>query len=259
VSLTDDLQLALRLAEVADSLTMPRFRASDLQVTAKPDLTPVTEADLAVERALRALLARERPTDLIVGEEEGGTLAVPGRRWIIDPIDGTKSFICGVPLYSTLLSFERDGQPEVGVCYFPALDEILYAERGQGTFVNGRIARVSTKTTIEGSVLCCGGHRHMALTGRIGPFLKLAERALATRTWSDAYGHALVATGRVEAMIDPTVSHWDVSAINLIVQEAGGMSTRIDGGPGLTPIGKDYQALSSNGHLHAELIEAFRA
>jgi histidinol-phosphatase len=250
------LAFAVEAAFWAGRSTLAHFQTG-VAVESKADETPVTIADRNAEQLIRQAIATQYPGEFILGEEEGGD-EVPDR-WIIDPIDGTKSFICGVPLYSTLLSFERDGQPEVGVCYFPALDEILYAERGQGAFVNGRIARVSNKTTIEGSVLCCGGHRHMALTGRIGPFLKLAERALATRTWSDAYGHALVATGRVEAMIDPTVSHWDVSAINLIVQEAGGMSTRIDGGPGLTPIGKDYQALSSNGHLHAELIEAFRA
>jgi histidinol phosphatase-like enzyme (inositol monophosphatase family) len=250
------LAFAVEAAFCAGRSTLAHFQTG-VAVESKSDETPVTVADRQAEQLIRQRIAEVYPGEFILGEEQGGD-DVPDR-WIIDPIDGTKSFICGVPLYSTLLSFERDGQPEVAVCYFPVLDEIYCAERGQGAFVNGRIARVSSRTTIEGSVLCCGGHRHMAETGRIGPFLKLAERALATRTWSDAYGHALVASGRVEAMIDPIVSRWDVSAMNLIVTEAGGKSTRIDGEPGLIPVGNDYQALSTNGHLHDLLIEAFRA
>lgn len=219
----------------------------------KSDQTPVTAADQGAERLIRELIEHRYPGEYILGEEEGGATAQLDR-WVIDPIDGTKSFISGVPLYATLLSYEVGGEAVVGVCYFPALDEMLYAEKGQGAFFNGRPARVSERDATVGSVICCGGHRSMVSAGRWKPFLKLVDRALATRTWSDAYGHALVASGRVDAMIDPVVAHWDVSAVSLIVREAGGKFTDFEGNDALAP-----EAISSNGKIHQELIDVFHS
>jgi len=219
-------------------------------VRAKEDSSPVTEADRQAERIIRRMIADRFPGEAILGEEEGGD-DVPDR-WVVDPIDGTKSFICGVPLYATLLSYEVDRQPQVAVCYFPALDEMLQAERGGGSWFNGRPCRVSEDRLIEGSVLAVGSHKSMAREHREAGFQALADRALATRTWGDAYGHMLVATGRVAAMVDPVVKHWDISAVSLIVREAGGRFTDFSGSDRL-----GCEAISSNALVHDELLRSF--
>jgi histidinol-phosphatase len=223
-----------------------------IQAEQKQDLTPVTIADKTAERIIREGLCDAFPGEAILGEEEGLT-GEGNTRWVIDPIDGTKSFVCGVPLYATLLSFERDGEPEIGVSFLPALNELLYAERGQGAFWNGRPCRVSGRKSLEGAALSCGGHISMEKYGRMAGLLRAGAKSMATRTWSDAYGHALVATGRIDAMIDPIVNHWDISAMSLIVKEAGGRFTSIEGADGL-----HTNALSSNGHIHELLVEAFK-
>ena len=157
-----------------------------------------------------------------------------------------------MPIYATLLSYEEDGKPVLGVCYFPALDEMLYAEMGRGAFFNGRPCRVSQRSDLYRCVICCGSHASMERFGYTQSFLKLAKETLATRTWSDAYGHALVATGRVEAMIDPIVEPYDVSAVSLIVEQAGGRSTDFKGNE--VP---RREAISSNGLIHNMLLETF--
>jgi len=252
------LAFAVETAVLAGKSTLAHFQAG-AAVDLKEDATPVTVADRNAERLIRELVGKKYPNERIVGEEEGGDQTIADR-WIVDPIDGTKSFVSGVPLYATLLSYEVDFQPVVGVAYFPALDELLYAEVGQGAFFNGRVARVSEKRQIKGGVVCCGGHRSMIHYGRWDGLALVAERAMATRTWSDAYGHALVATGRVEAMVDPVVSRWDISAVALIVREAGGRVTNFGGREELTPSHADghYELVSSNGLIHDELLEAFR-
>jgi histidinol-phosphatase len=249
------LAFALDAAYRAGRSTLAHFGKGEFET--KRDATPVTDADLAAERLIRELIHEEYPGESILGEEEGGDR--DDRQWVIDPIDGTKSFVCGVPLYATLLSFEEEGQPTVAVCYFPALDQMLYAERDGGAFFNGRPCRVSAKTSIEKSTFCCGGHRTMIKYGRDAGVHRLAERAMATRTWSDAYGHALVATGRVEGMIDPHVRRWDVSPMHLIVCEAGGRSTTFSGGNPLEPVAEgDHEFVTSNGLLHAAMLDCFR-
>ncbi|HWD41061.1 MAG TPA: inositol monophosphatase family protein [Fimbriimonas sp.] len=248
------LAFAVDAATVAGRFTLAHFQTGVARET-KADETPVTVADKGAERIIRELIAEAFPGEHILGEEEGGDAQVPDR-WVVDPIDGTKSFVSGVPLYATLISYERDFQPVLGVAFFPALDELLYAGAGEGTYWNGRVAQVSTKKEIAGSVVCCGGHRSMIKHGRWPGFEKIAAQAMATRTWSDAYGHALVATGRVEAMVDPIVTRWDLSAMAIIVEEAGGKFTSFDGSPSLVRK-DDLQALSSNGLVHRELIEAF--
>ncbi len=231
-----------------------RFTLAYFQVGAavqmKEDATPVTVADQGAERLIREMLAEKFPHDAILGEEEGGDTGATDR-WMIDPIDGTKSFICGVPLYSTLLSYEVDSEPVIGVCYFPALDEMFYAEKGQGAFLNGRPIHVSTRETLQGGMLTCGGS--MMKDGNWQKLAKLQPKTLATRTWCDAYGHTLVASGRVEAMLDPIINRWDISSVAIIVREAGGRFTDFRGNDKL---GAD--AVSSNGKIHEELLDALR-
>ena len=174
-------------------------------------------------------------------------------RWVVDPIDGTKSFICGVPLYATLLSYEVAGEPVIGVCYFPALDDCIFAEKGQGAFWNGRPSHVSGKSSLKGAVIASSGYLGLTRRGLMEAYVRMSSEALAARTWCDAYGHALVATGRVDLMIDASVSRWDISAMAIIVREAGGKFTDLEGHEALGD-----NALSSNGWIHEELLGALR-
>lgn len=245
------LAFALEAAYSAGRLTLAHFR-NQLEVEIKEDATPVTIADKQAERQIRTLIQASYPGEAILGEEEGGAHD-ESDRWVLDPIDGTKSFVSGVPLYATLLSYELDQESIVAACYFPALDLMLHAEKGGGAYANGRKIQVSKKSSVKGSVLACGGHRTMVQCGRMQPFLKLVDLAMATRTWGDAYGHALVAMGQIEAMIEPRVARWDVSSMALIVREAGGKFTDFKGNDVISD-----EALSSNGLVHQELVAAFQ-
>ena len=234
----DDLRLALALADAADAITMRSFR-STFTVRTKADRTPVTEVDEAVERAMRATLERERPDDGIVGEEFG-VRGSAVRRWIIDPIDGTKNFIRGVPVFGTLIAL--DGQ--VGVVSAPALQRRWWAARGEGAFCNGAAIRVSNVSSLGGAMIASIDERYQALV-----------RACAhARGFGDFWSHMLVAEGACEIAIDPVVAHWDMAAVQVIVEEAGGRfttlggETRADGGSGL----------STNGLLHDAVLRYFR-
>jgi len=238
---------AVALAREAGHLTLDWFRTKDLTVDHKGDGTPVTAADRAAERFVRERLARSHPDDAIVGEEEPDTIGSSGRRWIIDPIDGTKAFTHGVPLYSTLLAFEDEHGPAIGVIDLPALGETVYAGRGLGCFCNGAPARVSDRNRVRGSYLTTSGFDYWTEES----LAAVRASGLFMRTWGDGYGYALVATGRVEAMVDPIAAAWDVAAMPVIIGEAGGTFTdfsgasRIDGGSGL----------ATNGRLHADVLE----
>lgn len=246
------LAFALDAAHKAGRLTLAYFQTG-ASVELKSDGSPVTAADRGAERLIRALIAETFPGEAILGEEEGGSLTVRNRTgWVVDPIDGTKSFVCGVPLYSTLISYEESGEPIVGVCHFPALNETVYAERDFGTHWNGRRCRVSTVNELEKSYVSSGSQFSMTSACRSDGFNKLVSSARATRTWTDAYGHALVATGRIEAMIDPIVAPWDISAMRIIVREAGGSFTDFQGGGN-----PQTEAIASNGLIHERLLEAF--
>lgn len=245
------LSFALNAAYIAGRSTLAFFNTGT-QVEVKSDHSPVTAADKNAERIIRGMIREQYPNEAILGEEQGGADG-HSTRWVIDPIDGTKSFVCGVPLYTTLLSFEEDGETTVGVAYLPALDEMVYAEKGSGAFWNGRPCRVSDRRTLDGAALSCGGHNSMRKFGRMDGFLNLARQSMTTRTWSDAYGHVLVATGRIEAMLDPIVNPWDISAMSLIVREAGGRFSGFDGNP--KPVA---EAISSNGHVHNLILESFK-
>ena len=238
-----DLELALRLADTADAISLGRFRARDFAVDTKSDQTPVTEVDQAVEHELRTILALERRTDAILGEE-GGAAGSGRRRWIIDPIDGTRNFSRGVPVWATLIALEDDGRVVLGVVSAPALHRRWWAERGGGAHAGGDRVHVSAVRRPEDAVLS------FALEQAVP---SLAARAWHARGYGDFWSHMLVAEGAVDGAIDAIgVSVWDLAAVQVIVEEAGGTFTdfagehRIDGG----------SAISSNGHLHADLLEA---
>ena len=238
-----DLGLALRLADAADAIALGRFRARDLRVETKPDRTPVTEADREVEHELRAMLGAERRRDAIVGEEQGASRK-GRRRWIIDPIDGTRNYSRGVPVWATLIALEVDGRVELGVVSAPALHRRWWAERGGGTYASGDRVHVSAVRRAEDAVLTFALEQ---------PLPSLAARAWHARGYGDFWSHMLVAEGAVDGAIDAIgVSVWDLAAVQVIVEEAGGTFTdfagerRVDGG----------SAISSNGHLHGVLLEA---
>lgn len=245
------LAFALDAAVKAGRSTLAHFQTG-IGFESKADDTPVTVADRNAERMLRELIEKEFPGEAILGEEEGES-GSGDDRWVIDPIDGTKSFLCGVPLYATLLSYERGGEPEVGVCYLPGLNELLFAEKGQGAYWNGRVCRVSAKESLRGAVISSSGYLGLAKRGWMDAYVKMSSEGMAARTWCDAYGHALVATGRVDLMIDTSVKRWDISAMSLIVREAGGAFTDF---LGRSELGDN--AISSNGHLHGALLEALK-
>jgi histidinol-phosphatase len=250
---TDDLELALSLADVADAITLERFRADDLVVETKPDLTPVSEADRAVERALRQRLADLRPEDQVFGEEFGGDEAGSGsRRWIVDPIDGTKSYVRGIPAWATLLALEQDGEVVAGVASAPALGRRWWAARGHGAFGSDGLAdeprrlRVSAVGELGDAHLCYGGLEEWRETGRLEALVDLGTRCWRTRGYGDFWTYMLVAEGALEIGLDPTVSLWDLAAPMIIVQEAGGRFTDLGG----TATAGGGSALATNGLLH---------
>ena len=238
-----DLDLALRLADAADAIALSRFRARDLVVETKPDSTPVTEADRAVEAELRTILALERRRDAVLGEEEGQS-GSSARRWIVDPIDGTRNYSRGVPVWATLIALEDHGRVVLGVVSAPALHRRWWAERGEGAHANGDVVRVSRIARPEDAVLTFALEQSLP---------SLAGRAWHARGYGDFWSHMLVAEGAVDGAIDANGgSLWDLAAVQVIVEEAGGTFTdfagehRVDGG----------SAISSNGLLHADLLEA---
>jgi histidinol-phosphatase len=237
-----DLELALALVEAADAISLPHFR-SGLAIETKSDLTPVTEADRAVEAEIRRLLSRARPNDAILGEEAGAAGAGP-RRWIVDPIDGTRNYARGIPVWATLVALEVDGEVEVGVASAPALGRRWWAARGAGAFANGTRIRVSAVSAVEEAVLS------LALEGELPA---LARRAWHARGFGDFWAHMLVAEGAVDGAIDaPGVSEWDLAAVQVIVEEAGGRFSDAAGEPRID----SGSAITSNGLLHDELLEA---
>jgi histidinol-phosphatase len=241
------LDEAVALARGAGQVTLEWFRNPDLAVERKGDGTPVTAADRAAERYLREQLAAHHPDDAVLGEEEAPTAGTSGRRWVLDPIDGTKAFTHGVPLYSNLLALEDEHGPAIGVINLPALDETVYAGRGLGCFCNDRPARVSDHAELAGAYLT---------TSSFGPWEDTAlarcraVEDLALRTWGDGYGYALVATGRAEAMVDPVVEYYDVAPMAVILQEAGGRFTDYTGT--VTAAGGD--GVATNGRLHDAVL-----
>jgi histidinol-phosphatase len=257
ISAAGDLDLALELADVADAITMARFRAEDLVVETKPDLTPVSEADRDVEQALRERLAGVRPQDTVVGEEYGGVDGTTARRWIVDPIDGTKGYVRGMPVWATLLALEEDGEMVIGIVSAPALGRRWWAARGTGAFTSDvpggepRAVRVSGIRDLGDAQMCFGGFEEWRQTERLDALLALAERCWRTRGYGDFWQYMLVAEGAAEIALDPAVPIWDVAAPMVIVQEAGGRFTDLSGAPSAA----GGSGIATNGLVH----EAARA
>ncbi|MEA2716028.1 MAG: histidinol-phosphatase, partial [Actinomycetota bacterium] len=232
MSFGPDLTLALELADVADGISMARFRDVDLLVETKPDLTPVTEVDHAVEDALRRRLGVARPGQAILGEERGEDVCASGAsaRWIVDPIDGTKNYVRGVPVWATLIALQRDGRMVVGVVSAPALGRRWWAARGEGAWADGRPIRVSRVAAVEDAFISYDGlERFDGRAAAGGPtdgrLLRLARRCWRSRGLGDFWSHVLVAEGAVDIAAEPEVSLWDVAPIQVIVEEAGGRFT----------------------------------
>jgi histidinol-phosphatase len=248
-----DLSFALALADLADAITVERFQAEDLVVETKPDLTPVTEADRTVEQALRKRIGEERPAHGVVGEEFGE--GRPGTaRWILDPIDGTKNYLRGLPVWATLIALEREGRVEVGVVSAPALARRWWAARGEGAFVNGRRIRVSKIADLSDAVLSYASLTSWEQHGLGEQFLTLARSCWRTRGFGDFWSHMLVAEGAADLAVEPEVELWDLAAPQVIVEEAGGRFTDLGGTP--TPAGGSV--VSTNGLLHDRVLTTLR-
>jgi histidinol-phosphatase len=246
----DDLELALELADLADAITLERYRAGDLVVETKPDLTPVTEADRAAEQAIRERLASARPDDAVVGEEFGAT-AAGERRWIIDPIDGTKNYVRGIPVWATLVAL----QGEVAVVSAPALQRRWWAVHGQGSFADGRSIHVSAVGDLADAQLLWSGVEDWEAAGRTEAVLDLARRCWRSRGLGDFWQYMLVAEGAAEIALDPEVKLWDLAAPQLIVEEAGGRFTDLQG----RPRADGGSGLATNGLLHEAALEIIGA
>lgn len=252
-SLAADLDLALAAADVADAVTLEHFaRVRELVVEQKPDLTPVTEADRATERVVRDHLGRARPDDAVLGEEEGQS-GSGVRRWVLDPIDATKNYIRGVPVWATLLALEVDGSPQVGVVSAPALCSRWWAARGLGAFCDGEPISVSEVSGIERAHLAYDSVAEMEEAGRGEAFLSLVRRCWRTRGFGDFWGHVLVAQGAMDAAVEPEVNRWDWSAPSVIVEEAGGRLTTFGG----EPLSDRCSIVTTNDRLHDEIVAAF--
>ncbi len=254
-SFDDDLRFAHVLADAADDITMRRFRALDLDVQAKPDLTPVTDADLATEESLRSVLSRARPRDAMLGEEFGRTGTSP-RCWVIDPIDGTKNFVRGVPVWATLIALMADGDAAVGVVSAPALGRRWWGALDGGAWTGKSLTKATACRVSEVAKLRDASMSYSELAswdkaGQLAQFLSLAMSVWRTRAYGDFWSHVLVAEGAVDLSTEPEVSLWDLAALQVIVQEAGGTFTDLSGLA--TPDGGSV--ICTNGLLHEEVLE----
>ncbi len=246
------VEWAVALTQEAGRRTLGRFRSDDLAVEAKGDGTPVTEADRDAEAWIRAELAAAHPADTVLGEEEGVATGTSGRRWIIDPIDGTKAFMRGVPLYSNLLAVEDEHGWLAAVINLPAAGETVWAGRGLGAMQadrwGERPARVGPRSATP--FLCASGYTRWD----DAMLLRVKAAGWALRTWGDGYGYAMVATGRADAMVDPAAALWDIAPMPLILAEAGGRFSTIDGGDDPAA----GSGVATNGDGHDEFLALLR-
>jgi histidinol-phosphatase len=247
---TDDLRLAHVLADDADSISESRFKALDLHVMSKPDLTPVTDADQAVEESIRRTLSRVRSRDAITGEEQGSS-GHSQRRWIIDPIDGTKNFVRGVPVWATLISLAVDDEVVLGVVSAPLLQRRWWASKGNGAWTGRSLLKATRCQVSDVRRLEDASMSYSSLSGwderdRLDDFESLMRRCWRTRAYGDFWSYMLLAEGAVDIAAEPELEVYDMAALDIIVREAGGRFTSLDGTDG--PFGGN--ALASNGHLH---------
>ena len=263
-----DLELALELADLADAITVRRFGATDLRVSTKPDLTPVSEVDRDVEAAMRRRLSEVRATDGVLGEEQGDDPRGGERRWILDPVDGTRNYVRGVPVWATLIALQVAGRVEVGVVSAPALGRRWWAARGQGAFADGRPIRVSAVARLEDAYISATNPSLLTGEGARHRYSALARRCWTARALGDFWSHCLVAEGAIDigvelparvsgAAPEATASGpapWDIAANLVIIEEAGGRLTNLAGEPRID----SGEAVSSNGLLHDEVLAALR-
>lgn len=249
------LAFALDAVWQAGRVTLAHFQTG-LAAERKADNTPVTVADRAAEQLLRRLILDRWPGHALIGEEYGATgqSGSAAYTWIIDPIDGTKSFVCGVPLYAVLLALVKDEEPLLGVMHFPGLNEMVYAARGRGCYWNGRPARVSGVASLADAVLLTSDLNNYARYGRAAAFQRLIDATYIQRTWGDAYGYALVATGRAEVMLDPAMALWDCGPLQVIMEEAGGTFTDWQGRPTIY----GGESIATNGVLFEQVMALAR-
>ncbi len=257
--LTPRLKFACAAAREAGRLTLRYFRQDGLQVDLKQDASPVTVADREAEQLLRKQIAASFPQDGILGEEFGEQPGSSGFRWILDPIDGTKSFIYGVPLYSVLIGVEHESESRIGVIYVPAMDEMVYAARGQGAWhVRGsqppKPARISKTKTLAEGLFCTSGLTGFHKRGSLDVFERLTKAAKVGRTWGDGFGYLLLATGRADVMVDPAMFLWDAAPLPPIMQEAGGTFTDWKGNVTIAA----GEGIGTNGFLLDEVLRLVR-
>lgn len=250
--------MAISAARAAGRLTLRYFQADDLAVELKSDASPVTVADRQAEQLLRQLIAEQFPDDAILGEEFGEQAGTSGYRWILDPIDGTKSFISGVPLYGTLVGVEHERVSEIGVIYMPALDECIHAATGQGAWYQrgaaaAQRAHVSSRSALADAVVCASETR-FPTAARQAAYARIQQPARISRTWGDCYGYLLVATGRADVMLDPVMNVWDAAAVQPVVLEAGGTFTDWQGQPTIYT----GDGIATNGHVLEAVLACTR-
>lgn len=242
----DLVEFVIDIATAAGEITLQHFQSPELAVEQKLDGTPVTVADRAAERFLREEIHNRFPSDAIVGEEEADVAGSTGRSWIIDPIDGTKSFTAGVPLYANLVAVVDEGVPVLGLINLPALEEMVWATAGGGAFHDGTACRVSSDTSLAGTYVMTSELAYWP----IGALERMTQEGISVRTWGDAYGYALVATGRAAAMVDPLANVWDVAPMQVILEEAGGAFTSLNGDRSVVA----GNGVGSNGAVHDALL-----
>lgn len=253
-SLADDLALAHRLADAADAISVARFRSSTLEISTKPDASHVTDADLAVERALRGILAAERPADGILGEEYGTAGSVV-RQWILDPIDGTANFLRGVPNWATLISLAVDGTPVVGVASAPAFGKRWFAAEGAGAWLaedgkEPRMLRVSGVERLEDASLSFQSIAQWDDAGYLDQLIDLSRAVWRDRAYGDMWSYGLLAEGLIDIVAEFGVKEYDIAPFVVLVREAGGRFTAIDGTDTLA----GRSSLATNGILHDQVL-----
>ncbi len=254
------LTAMIEIASAAGAHTLKYFRSRQLVVDAKQDDSPVTVADREAEQLVRKLVAERYPSDTLQGEEFAEKSGTSPFRWVVDPIDGTKSFVCGAPLYSTLLALEFEGEPIAGVIFIPALDEMVVAATGRGSWfrtgsqADWQQASVSTKRKLSEAVFLVSQVDSFKKIGAGKVYEALEQAAWVTRSWGDGYGYLMVATGRAELMLDPICNPWDVAAIKPILEEAGGKFTDWTGAATV----RGGNGIGTNGKLHEEVMAIVR-
>ena len=259
--LSERLDFAVRAAIEAGAVTMRYFRSPSLAVEAKPDRSPVTNADKEAEELLRGHIAREFPEDGIVGEEFGVQDGSSEYTWYLDPIDGTQSFFRGIPMFGTMVGLEGGGEAVAGVIVFPAMKEMVFAGKGLGAWWcddlsprDRKKASVSKVSRLSEACLAANSAIGFGRIGKEAAYRKLSAAAGVSRGYPDCYGHYLVATGRIEIMIDPVVNAWDNAPLKPIMEEAGGRFTDLEGNATI----HGGSGISSNGPMHDEVVAMFK-